>query len=169
MGRSHGGRAHSARVIYSNNFYHNAIRKLQNLDKNGIRQEVQKALAFSNVGNNRSYAQVVQGKSFRNCVKSFKGQVRHSQHKPSTEVMGLNPSVESFVPSSAYSNSMSSSVTGMCDANTYCQNSGNSVKASLPVSGTSHASPVKNSTQPSYHTDEIALSNRFQVLQDLLL
>ena len=119
----------------------------------------------------------MQGKSFRNCVKSFKGQVRHSQHKPSTEVMHLNPSVEFFVPSSGYSNSMSSSVTGMRDANTakysltppYCQNSGNSVKASLPVSGTSHASTVKNSTQPSYHTDEIALSNRFQVLQDLLL
>ena len=176
MGRSHVGRAHLARVIYSSNFDHNAIRKLQNLDKNAIRQEFHKAMAFSNVRNKRSYAQVVQSKSFSNCVKSFKGQVRDSQHESSTRVMGLNPGVNSFIPSSGYSNSMSLLVTGIRDANTgkysstppSCKNSGNTVKASLPVSGRCQ-STVKDSTQISYHTDEIALSNKFQVLQDLLL
>ena len=116
MGRSHVGRGHLARVVYSSNFDHNAIKKLQNLDKNAIRQEFHKALAFSNVRNNRSYAQVVQGKSFNNGVKSFKGQVHHSQHGSSTRVMGLNPRVNSFVPSSAYSNSMNLPVTGIRDA-----------------------------------------------------
>ena len=42
VGRSHRGRAHSARVIYSKNFDHNVIRKFQNLDKNVIRQEFQR-------------------------------------------------------------------------------------------------------------------------------
>ena len=257
MGRSHVGRAHLARFVYSSNFDHNAIKKLQNLDKNAICQEFHKALDFSNVRNNRSYAQVVQGKSFNNCVKSFKGQVHHSQHESSTRVMGLNPHVNSFVPSSAYSNSMSLPVTGICTLpNTYqlhllakirwqsgntlashlcgrgsipvmavsgkagsclplvgslqyttlanymywfplpfqlpvviwpvqcwkrrktpnkqkkkkksCKNSGSTAKASLPALGRCQ-STVKNSIQTSYHTDEIALSNKFQVLQDLLL
>ena len=113
-----------------------------------------------------------------NCVKSSKGQVGHTQYKPCTRVMGLNPSVESFVPPSGNSNKMTLPVTGTCYANTViypstqpaCQTSGNSKKTSLPAPGTNYASTVKNlSTQPSYHTDEIALSNRFQVLQDLLV
>ena len=63
----------------------------------------------------------MQGKGFNNCVKSFKGQTRHSQHDSSTRVMALNPCVKSFVPSSAYSNSMSLPVTtlpalGRCES-----------------------------------------------------
>ena len=165
MGRSHVGRAHLARVVYSSNFDHNAIKKLQNLDKNTIRQEFHKALAVSNVRNNRSYAQVVQGKSFNIGVKTSKGQVRHSQHESSTRVMGLNPHVNSFVPSRAHSNSMNLPVTGIRDANTAkylstppsCKNSGSTAKASLPAFGRCQ-STVKNSIQTSYHTDDIALS-----------
>ena len=167
MDRSHVGHAHLPRVVYSSNFDHNAIKKLQNLDKNAIRQEFHKALAFSNVRSNRSYAQVVQGKSFNNCVKSFKGQIRHSQHESSTRVMGLNPRVNSFVPSSADGNSMSLPVTGIPDANSAkylatppsCKNSGSTTKASFPALGR-YQSAVKNSIQTSHHTDEIALSNK---------
>ena len=113
---------------------------------------MQNVLAFSNVRDNRSYAQVLQSKRSVNCVKSVKPQVGHIQHKSGTRVTGLNPSVASFVPLSGNSN-----------------NSGNSNKGSLHATVTAPANTVKNTTYRVCQTEEIPLNNRFQVLQDLLV
>ena len=146
MGRSHTGRAHSDRIVYNSKHNAHSINKLLNLDKNAVCQEFHKALAFCNFKGKRSYAQVLQNTT---CT-DYK--VRHAHTakdntKGCNKVMGLNPLAKPFVPAKI------------------------STQVQVVLSkGTDMNTPVKqlSTTSNICAVAEIPLSNRFQVLQDMV-
>ena len=148
MGRPHRGHAHLARVVYSQHFDHNAIRRLQNLDKKAICQEFHKAMAFSNLRDNRSYARVLQSKPLAMPKDSLQCKKGDTHDRSYTRGMGLNPAVTPFV-------------TDSCT----------STKGRLPTGAKCKISPGNENSQiqGQHQAFEIPLNNRFQMLQDLLV
>ena len=96
MGRSHRGRAHLDRIVYNSKYHAHSIDKLWNLDKNVLRQEFLKALAFSNLKSNKSYAQVLQTKTSTN-QRVQHVNIANNNTKLCNKVVGVNPLAKPFV------------------------------------------------------------------------